>query len=216
MSETTTHEHSMTMGALAKALAVTQGKIHGAAKTAQNPHLKNKYATLADIWDACRAQLSESGLAVVQTFEPHGKDGVLVLTTLVHESGEWIRSRLFLPVTKADAQGFGSAITYARRYALAAIVGVTPDDDDGEAAVARPGTATTTRVQDAGTVDRAATEAREKDLTALLDAAKSTTELVEVSGKVAAAVKAGELSQAAVKRLRERFAKLTAALGAAA
>lgn len=121
---------SPTLGELAKALAAAQGQIQSAKKSAQNPHFRTRYADLASIWDACRGPLSAHGLCVVQTTDPQGRDGVMVTTSLLHASGEWIRSSLYVPVSKADAQGFGSALTYARRYSLAAMVGVAPDDDD--------------------------------------------------------------------------------------
>lgn len=129
-------EFSGTLGSLAKALAAAQGEIANAKKDATNPHFKNSYASLASIRDAITPALSRHGLAVSQLTEPHGPEGVCVVTMLMHESGEWIRSRLFVPVSKKDAQGFGSALSYARRYALAAIANVaTDDDDDAETAV---------------------------------------------------------------------------------
>lgn len=133
-------DHSPTIGALAKALAAAQAKIKHAKKEAVNPAFGQgrKYADLSNVWDAIREPLSANGLAVVQLPEPHGKDGVMLATMLIHESGEWIRSKLYLPVSKADAQGFGSALTYARRYGLAAIAGVCPDDDDANEAVGTP------------------------------------------------------------------------------
>lgn len=144
MSEMTM-ESSLSLGALAKGLSAAQAKITGAKKDKKNPHTGSMYADLAGVWEACREPLTNNGLCVVQTTEPHGMEGVCVVTTLIHESGEWIRGRLFVPcvgqvrkdgrVMPIDAQTFGSALTYARRYALAAIVGVSPDDDDGEAAV---------------------------------------------------------------------------------
>lgn len=196
---TTAHEHSPTLGALAKALATAQGKLEGAKKTAQNPHLKNKYATLADVWDACRAQLSAVGLAVVQTMLPSGERSVVVRTLLVHESGEWIASTLTMPVSKPDAQGYGSAITYARRYALAAMVGVTPDDDDAEAAVGRGEAKPVTRQVDAETRIRA-----------MLDSAATADDLSQAAQAASKAVQAGALSDAARTRLREQLAAATA------
>lgn len=127
-SETT--EHSPTLGALAKALAAAQAKLEDAKKDAMNPHFRNRYATLASVRAAVTPVLSTHGLSVVQTSEPHGDGGVCIITTLLHESGEWMRGRLFIPVAKRDPQGFGSAISYARRYALAAIVNIASDDDD--------------------------------------------------------------------------------------
>lgn len=130
-----TQEYSATLGSLAKALAKAQGEISTAKKDSTNPHFKSAYADLASIWDACRGPLSAADLCVIQTTQAGGRDGVTLVTTLLHSSGEWIRGTLYMPNAKGDAQGMGSALTYARRYALAAIVGVAPDDDDGERAV---------------------------------------------------------------------------------
>jgi hypothetical protein len=127
-------ETSPTTGALALALSKAQGLIEGAKKDRLNPHFRSSYADLASVWDACREPLSKNEIAVVQTTRPSDA-GVIVVTTLMHSSGEWIRGELFLPVTKNDAQGYGSALTYARRYGLAAIVGVAPEDGDAEGAV---------------------------------------------------------------------------------
>jgi hypothetical protein len=109
----------------------------GAKKDSTNPHFKTAYADLASVWDACRAPLANAGLSVVQLVSSDATHAIIE-TILAHSSGEWVSSLLAVPLTKADAQGLGSAITYGRRYALAAIVGVCPADDDGEAAVARP------------------------------------------------------------------------------
>lgn len=121
---------------LATALAKAQAVMAGAKKDATNPHFRSKYADLASVWEACRDALTANGIAVVQMTEPSGEQEVRVITALFHSSGEWVSGILALPVTKADAQGYGSALTYARRYALAAAVGVAPEDDDGNAAAA--------------------------------------------------------------------------------
>jgi hypothetical protein len=127
---------SESIAALAAALSKAQGDITGALKDSSNPFFKSKYADLASCWDACRAQLSENGLAVIQTTDIIADRPVLV-TTLAHSSGEWVKS--ITPIlTKDDSpQAQGSGITYARRYALAAIVGLAQIDDDAEAAQGR-------------------------------------------------------------------------------
>ena len=126
-------ERSETIAELAKALAKTQGQIEKAKKDSLNPHLRNKYADISSIWDAIREPLTANGLCVLQ--EPRSANGgVLLTTTLLHSSGEYIRSSLTMPVTKQDPQGYGSAITYARRYSLQSIVGIAAEDDDGNAA----------------------------------------------------------------------------------
>lgn len=132
-------EQSAEIDKLAGALAKAQGKITGALKDSSNPFFKSKYADLAACWDACRAQLSDNGLSVIQLTDVDDT-GVLVVTTLAHESGQWIRGKLRMMPKDATPQGIGSAITYARRYALAAIVGLAQVDDDGNAASGRAGT----------------------------------------------------------------------------
>jgi hypothetical protein len=100
----------------------------------ENPFFHSKYADLSSVWEACRELLTKNGLAVVQTMGGETHESVTVITTLAHISGQWIRGGLTMKPTKQDPQGIGSAITYARRYALASIVGVCPEDDDGAAA----------------------------------------------------------------------------------
>ena len=133
---TTQQTFSPTLGALAAALAKAQAVIEGAKEEAVNPYFKSKYADLASVWSACKKPLTANGLSVIQTVENGGETAYLV-TMLLHISGEWIRSFMPIYMTKKDPQSFGSAITYCRRYALAAIVGVCPADDDGEAAQGR-------------------------------------------------------------------------------
>jgi hypothetical protein len=121
---------------LAGALAKAQSEIHGALKDSSNPFFKSKYADLASVWGACREQLSKNGLCVIQT--THSYDTLLVLTTmLAHSSGQWIRGTMNVNPVKNDPQGVGSALTYCRRYALSAMVGVPQVDDDGESAMSR-------------------------------------------------------------------------------
>ena len=133
---TTQQTFSPTLGALAAALASAQAVIEGAKEEEVNSYFKSKYADLASVWSACKKPLTANGLSVIQTVENGGETAYLV-TMLLHISGEWIRSFMPIYMTKKDPQSFGSAITYCRRYALAAIVGVCPADDDGEAAQGR-------------------------------------------------------------------------------
>ena len=125
---------------LATALAKAQGQIKGAVKDSANPFFKSKYADLASVVEAIRNAFAANGLSYIQSVEPSDKDEVRVETTILHSSGEWIGCGvLALPVSKVDAQGYGSALTYARRYSLSAATGVAPEDDDGNAAtVAKP------------------------------------------------------------------------------
>jgi hypothetical protein len=108
--------------------------MRSAKKDSTNPHFGSKYADLAAIWDACREPLSVNGLAVMQRVTTN-TEGVRITTHLVHASGEWVKDTCTFPVAQRTSQGIGSAITYGKRYALAALVGVASDeDDDGNAA----------------------------------------------------------------------------------
>jgi hypothetical protein len=123
--------------ALAVALAKAQGRIDAATKGNINPHFKSRYADLASVWDACRAALSENGLSIVQLVSAFGTK-VTVTTLLLHGSGQWIRNELTSTAAGNGPQQIGAVITYLRRYSLAAMVGVAPDDDDGNAGQAPP------------------------------------------------------------------------------
>ena len=124
---------------LAKALSLTQGEMQAAIKDCVNPFFKSKYADLGSIWAAVRPFLSKNGLCVIQTTELLGEKTILV-TTLAHSSGQYVKSYMCLNPSKNDSQGMGAAITYLRRYSLSAILGVVTDednDDDGETDVGR-------------------------------------------------------------------------------
>lgn len=138
-------EMSQDVKELAGALAKAQGQISGAAKDKTNPHFRSSYADLSSVWEACRKPLSENGLAVSQTLSTDEAGRVVVTTLLLHTSGQWLRDAVALRPMKEDPQAFGSAATYGRRYALAAMVGVAPEDDDGNAA-SQPHAETTARV----------------------------------------------------------------------
>lgn len=128
-------------GRLALALSKAQGEIGNAAKDKTNPFFSSTYATLASVWAACRAALSKYEIAVIQAPVIDDATGKLTLrTTLMHSSGEeWHGEMPVQAAPTATAQQMGSALTYARRYSLASMVGVAPDDDDdGNAATAVP------------------------------------------------------------------------------
>ena len=125
---------SAEIGELVKAISAAQKAMKPAVKDTDNPFFKRKYADLASVW-AVLHPFSEQGIAITQSPMP-AENGCIVLDTqLSHASGQWMRSRLMLPVAKQDPQGYGSAITYARRYAIGCMCGiVTEEDDDGNAA----------------------------------------------------------------------------------
>jgi hypothetical protein len=129
---------------LAAALAKAQAEMVNPAFDSTNPHFKSKFASLAAVRNAVIPVLAKHGIACVQDIHTDIAGTVSCTTTLIHASGQRATfGPLTLPVTKVDAQGFGSAATYARRYSLMAIAGVVgDDDDDGNAAVkANNGTA---------------------------------------------------------------------------
>ena len=130
---------------LAAAMARAQANMTDARRDAENPFLKSRYADLSSVRAACLAAMNAEGLSVIQiprvTFQDQAGLFVVELETLVaHASGQFIRDCLIVPVSKPDIQGVGSAISYARRYSLAALAGIAPagEDDDAHSAIARP------------------------------------------------------------------------------
>ena len=123
-------EKSETIGKLTLALSKVQAQLKPAKENSKNPFFKSSYADLGAVWDSVRKLLAENELAIIQM--PTDVGG---LTTIIsHSSGEYMSSTMYIP-SKEDAHGVGSAISYARRYALASVVGVVTGDDDGNGAV---------------------------------------------------------------------------------
>lgn len=122
------------MKQIAQALVKSQKQFGPALKTSSNPHFKSRYADLAACVEAVVDALNDNGIALIQ--QTHEcDDGVIVETVFVHESGEtYSAGKLHVPAAKQDPQGYGSALTYARRYSLMAACGIAPEDDDGNAA----------------------------------------------------------------------------------
>tara|TARA_R110002167_G_scaffold296356_2_gene500784 strand:- start:361 stop:852 length:492 start_codon:yes stop_codon:yes gene_type:complete len=114
---------------LAASLAKAQSELEGAKKESTNPFFKSSYADLHAVIKAAFPFLSKNGLSVSQGNEIV-PGAVCVTTLLMHSSGQWLRSKIKLPLTKVDAQGVGAAMTYGRRYGLSAIVGIAQFDDD--------------------------------------------------------------------------------------
>ena len=104
---------------IATALAKAQLQMGKAKEKSSNPHFKSKYANLASVMDACMEALNSNGIAVIQPIETETENGLSVTTVFIHgESGESLHNHVPLVVSKNDMQGYGSAITYARRYGL--------------------------------------------------------------------------------------------------
>lgn len=126
-------QFSAAIDKIAPAFLAAQMELKKAPKDHENSHFKSRYADLTSVYDACAAALHNHGISIVQgarsELDTYGIDMMLL-----HSSGQWFREVLMLKPTKGDPQGSGSAITYARRYTLAAMVGVMQDDDDGNAA----------------------------------------------------------------------------------
>jgi len=134
MSEIENQEMMMspTLGELAKALSKAQAAMNPALKDTTNPFFKSKYADLASIWQAAQKPLTDQGLCVVQQIGNDGEN-ITMTTMLLHSSGEWIRSIVKAMPGKKDPQSLGSTATYLRRYGLSALVGISTEDDDGNA-----------------------------------------------------------------------------------
>ena len=150
-------ERSETVSDLMAALSKFQGQIRSVPKTSTNPFFHSKYASLDAIWEMCRKPLFDNGLALVQTTAV--TEGILILeTTLAHTSGQWVSGRYPLtPMRQVkdagwqpsdDPQSMGSVLTYARRYAMSAILGISADeDDDAERVMARDKVSDTSHTQ---------------------------------------------------------------------
>lgn len=129
-------KHSESISKIAAALVRSQAAMPAVGKEGNNPAFRSKYMTLDGILATAVPVLTQHGIALVQGSEVSSLDdsfrpmSVLVETRLIHESGEWIAVDAIIPVTKSDAHGMGSAITYGRRYSLASILGIMADEDD--------------------------------------------------------------------------------------
>lgn len=123
---------------LITALHKVQGKISGVKRDSTNPHFKNRYASLEAVIDAIRPALQENDLVVTQAPGRFTESGCIEITTTIsHISGQSMHTRFEVPLSKKDAQGAGSAITYGCRYSLMALFLIPPTDDDAEASIDR-------------------------------------------------------------------------------
>jgi len=122
---------SETIGAIAPALIKAQSQMQGITKEGKNPAFKSKYVTLDSILDTLRPILTSNGLMLTQgSQEPQAMQAVTVESRIIHTSGEWISTTVTIPVTKPDAHGLGSALTYGRRYSVSALLAISADEDD--------------------------------------------------------------------------------------
>ena len=122
--------HSDSLAHIGAALSQVQAAVKVAVKASTNPHLKTRYADLSSVWEACRTALAEQQLSVVQLPVSDDPGYVALETMLLHASGEFISARCRVKLQKDDPQGAGSGLTYLRRYALSAALGIVADEDD--------------------------------------------------------------------------------------
>jgi len=122
---------SETIGAIAPALIKAQSQMQGIIKEGKNPAFRSKYVTLDSILDTLRPILTSNGLMLTQgSTAPWGVESITVESRIIHTSGEWISTTVTIPVTKPDAHGHGSALTYGRRYSVSALLAISADEDD--------------------------------------------------------------------------------------
>jgi hypothetical protein len=122
---------SENIGAIAPSLIKAQSQMQGISKEGKNPAFKSKYVTLDSILDTLRPILTSNGLMLTQgSQQPETMQSVTVESRIIHTSGEWISTTVTIPVTKPDAHGLGSALTYGRRYSVSALLAISADEDD--------------------------------------------------------------------------------------
>lgn len=194
------------------ALAAAQMQMGKALKDTSNPHFKSKYADLASVMDACMNALNSNGICVYQP-TVDDETGRYVETILGHVSGETLRCRVPLIVQKNDMQGYGSAVTYARRYGLMSMAGIAPEDDDGNAAAKaapiddpKPRASGPTDAQIAH--DRAVVNAH-----AMIESAESLADLQKVWGGISREIQADPRVMAEKDKAKARLTSKPADLG---
>jgi hypothetical protein len=129
--------HSEKLDQIGPAILAVQKIVGGVEANADNPHFKSKYADLASTNAAIRSHLLDNGVAITQwpgIYDAEGKTMEMTTMLLHAESGQWMRGSMSVPLSRSDAQGYGSCLTYARRYALQSALDLSPEDDDGETA----------------------------------------------------------------------------------
>ena len=186
---------------LNQALSKAQGQLAGALKDSKNPFFKSDYADLESVWNVAREPLAENGLAVTQT---PCKDGTHLVTMLLHDSGQWAKGYWPILTAKKDSQGFMASVTYARRGALSALVGISQTDDDGNESSGNDTPSSNKKIE----------QTKSKIGSVKTPKAKSTSSEAE-SDKIVKMVRevmdegAEKLSEGKVQSLERRVAKLS-------
>lgn len=181
-----------------KAFVAAQSSMEPARKSSENKGFKSTYADLAAVQDACFPALHTNGFAVRYVNGVTDDGQHYVETILAHESGEFFNTRVPLFIGKADMQGLGSAITYARRYGLLSLMGIAPEDDDGQAAVKTPATTTNARQE-----SEAKHEAAVQTLIGLIESADTLQSLREIWTDAAGTAAVKDRRAAAAKDARK-------------
>lgn len=196
---------SDTLTNIVPALIAAQKSFKPAIKDSTNPAFRSKYVSLDAVLEAVSEALLNAGIALVQATDRDDDGTTLLVTRLIHTSGEWIGSRYPVRPVKQDPQGEGSALTYARRYALMALVGIAPEDDDGNAASQRP-------KEQAPKPEPKFDEDQHNSYMLAIDAA----ETVEALNKVGGAIAKAEMPSDARQTLRAAFSERMSVLRKAA
>lgn len=189
---------------VATSLAKAQAKFAAIIKNRENPHFKSKYADLDAVISATRPALAAEGIALVQGVSHLENGAVCVETRIIHASGQWISIGVTMIPRDQAPQGIGSALTYGRRYSLAALLGVaSEDDDDGEQAEGRRDhkSNTTTGGRFSQPVDTAQESNAYRSAFNALTEATTTQRLGEIQAKIAEAQRGGRLSESEVAKL---------------
>lgn len=207
-------EYKLPLDKLTPALVAFQATVKAPPKTRENPHLKNKYADLQDVIDTIREPLTANGLAI-----SHEVSGTTLITKLLHVSGQSLKTEMPLLMGKQDMQGLGSALTYARRYSVSALLGIASDDCDDANGAAR-GTATNTNTPSsqnatapAGSETKTpqmATEAQRKKIDELRNACGWSTD--DIKAEIALTYKVKSSRELTLQQAKQMIDRLETAL----
>jgi hypothetical protein len=174
---------------IAKAFVAAKRQFAPALKTATNPHFKSRYADLAGCMEAVNDALLDQGIALYQETS-EDSTGVTVETVFLHESGETFRGgKLHVPASKQDPQGYGSALTYARRYSVMAACGIAAEDDDGNAAAKAKAAAEAKAEADAKLARKSVNQISEQDLNIALNSVAHAQTLDDLKNVYTEAIK---------------------------
>jgi len=174
---------------IAKAFVAAKRQFAPALKTATNPHFKSRYADLAGCMEAVNEALLDQGIALYQETS-EDSTGVTVETVFLHESGETFRGgKLHVPASKQDPQGYGSALTYARRYSVMAACGIAAEDDDGNAAAKAKAAAEAKAEADAKLARKSVNQISEQNLNLALNSVAHAQTLDDLKNVYTEAIK---------------------------